>query len=204
MDAFKKTALELRDKNVLSIDPASVMKVTIATSLPATTRPTTRAASESVVTLDRRPLATTAPASTSPTTTASTRPAVKHSVWEVASVNPPIDAADSKVNSLLSVLHPLVVQQYDATPTTAPATADRYSITIECPPPLISNYKIELTDPGDSRPLIGRYNDLSFEVDRALLDKIKADFSKPDEATPAPTASPSFPPAGSTPGPSGP
>jgi hypothetical protein len=108
------------------------------------------------------------------------------------------------VDALLSALHPLRVQQYDAVPATAPSAIDRYTITIACPPPLISSYKIELTDPGDSRPLIGRYNDLTFEVDRSLLDKIRADFTHPDEPGPAPSASPPFPPAGAPSGPSGP
>jgi hypothetical protein len=218
MDAFKKSALDLRDKEVLNIDPTSVSGITIQTKLPATTRPTTRPASETVVTMDRRPLtpaavpttvpttaiaATTGPA-TSPTTMASTMPAVKHSIWEVTSISPPADAGDGKVNALLSALHPLHVTQYDASPATAPATADRYTITIQCPPPLISSYTIELTDPGDSRPLTGSYNDLTFEVDRSLLDKIKADFSHPDEPAAAPTASSTFPPGGSIPGAAGP
>jgi len=213
MDAFKKSALDLRDKEVLNIDPPSVSSISIQTSLPATTRPTTRPASETLVTIDRRPLspatvATASPA-TSPTSMASTRPVVKHSVWQVASVKPPVDAGDSKVDALLSALHPLRVQQFDAFPTTAPSTADRYTVTIQCPPPLISSYKIELTDPGDGRPLDGRYNALAFEVDRSLLDKIKADFTHPDEPAPPPSALPSAgafpsPAPGSATGASGP
>jgi hypothetical protein len=121
---------------------------------------------------------------------------VKHSVWEVISSKPAVDAADAKVDALLSALHPLRVTQYDAVPSTQPATADRYTVTVQCPPPLISSYKIDLTDPGDSRPLVGRYNDLTFELDRSLLDKIKTDFTHVDEATPAPSASPSFSPTG--------
>jgi hypothetical protein len=206
MDAFKKTAFDLRDKQVVNIDPASVTGITIKTSLPATTRPTTRPASESVTIIDRRPISPATATTTSPTTMAATQPAVKHSVWEVSSVNPPVDAGDGKVNALLSALHPLRVTQYDASPTTAPATADRYTLTIQCPPPLISSYKIELTDPGNSQPLTGRYNDLAFELDRSLLDKIKADFTKPDEASANPTAAtPTFStPPGPAVGPSGP
>lgn len=193
MDAFKKTALDLRDKNVLSIDPTTISSITLKTTLPATTRPSTRPASETVLTIDRRPLtlatapttalATTGP-TTSPATLAATQPAAKHSTWEISSDTPPVDASDSKVNALLSALHPLRVTQYDAAPTTAPATADHYTLTIQCPPPLISNYTIELTDPGNSQPLAGRYNDLTFEVDRSLLEKIKVDFDKAHE-TPA-------------------
>jgi hypothetical protein len=195
MDAFKKTALDLRDKQLLNIDPATVSGITIKTSLPATTQPTTRPASETIVTLDRRPVSpTTAPATSPATTTASTQPVVKHSIWEVISQHPAIDAGDGKVTALLAALHPLKVNQYDAAPTTAPATADQYTLTIQCPPPLISSYTLELTDPGNSQPLIGRYNDLNFEVDRSLLDKIKADFTKPDDTTvnttPAPSVSP--------------
>jgi hypothetical protein len=224
MDAFKKTALDLRDKEVVNIDPTSVSGISIQTHLAATTRPTTRPASETLVTLGRRPLTTTAPATQpavatttpSPTTTPTTAPAnlaetlptVKHSVWQVTSTTQPVEAGDSKVDALLAALHPLKVTQYDASPTTAPSTADRYTITIQCPPPLISSYTIELTDPGDSHPLNGRYNDLAFEVDRSLLDKVKADFTHPDEspATPsaAPSASPSFSGAGPAVGPSGP
>jgi hypothetical protein len=200
MDAFKKNALDLRNKEVLNVDPTAVSGITIQTVLPATTKPTTRPASETLVSIDRRPTPATPPvASTSPTTaptTMATAAPVKHSVWEVISTKPPVDAADAKVDALLSALHPLRVTQYDAVPTTQPATADRYTVTISCPPPLISSYKIDLTDPGDGRPLVGRYNDLTFEVDRSLLDKLKTDFTHADEAIPAPSASPSFAPTG--------
>jgi hypothetical protein len=203
MDAFKKSALDLRDKDVLNVDPASVSGIAVHTSLSATTKPTTRPASDWIVAIQRRSAPTTLPA-----TGASTAPAtapVKRSLWQVANASFSIDAADAKVDALLAALHPLKVQQYDAAPTTAPATADRYTVTISCPPPLISSYKIELTDRGDSRPLIGRYNDLAFEVDRSLLDKFKTDFTHADEPAPVPSASPSFPPgAGPTVGPSGP
>jgi hypothetical protein len=202
MDAFKKNAIDLRDKEVLNIDPASVSAITIKTQLPATTQPTTRPASETSFTLDRRPLvASTSNASTQPTTGMAATQPVKHAVWEIASATPPTDAGDSKVDALLSALHPLRVTQYDATPTTTPANADHYTINLQCPPPLISSYTIELTDPGNGQPLRGSYNGLNFQVDRSLLDKIKADFTHRDE--PGTSAIPPATPPSATP-PSGP
>ncbi|HXE54789.1 MAG TPA: DUF4340 domain-containing protein, partial [Tepidisphaeraceae bacterium] len=44
LDSFKKTALDLRDKKVVDIDPASVESFTLAVNRPATTQPTTRPA----------------------------------------------------------------------------------------------------------------------------------------------------------------
>ena len=187
LDSFKKSALDLRDKNLLTVDPAGISEISIQTVLPATTQPTTRAASDQTLVLQRH----AAPASTMPAGTPTSKPA---SQWAIVSQSP-TSAVDSKVAALLTAFHPLKVQRFLAAPTTMPATADHYLVKLESTPPLTSNYEIQLTDPGNSQPLQGRYNDLAFDVDRILIDQLKTDFSKADAPTP-PTANPSASPTG--------
>jgi hypothetical protein len=37
---------------------------------------------------------------------------------------------------------------------------------------------IKLVDPGNSKPLIATYNDLAFEADRFIVDRLSGDFLK--------------------------
>jgi len=53
MTKFDKKPLDLRDKNVLRLDKASVDSISIVTNKPATTQPTTRAAEETTLTIVR-------------------------------------------------------------------------------------------------------------------------------------------------------
>ena len=232
VDSFKKSPLDLRDKSVLNIDGSSIASLTIHTVLPATTQPTTRPASDQTVTISRRPFhpasttqattgATTGPVTgqvSGPATGKATGPATKPlSQWMIISASPTA-AADSKVESLLSSLHPLKVQKYDAIAATQPvttqpvatqpvatqpATADRYTLSLSALPPMMNSYTIDITDPGNSQPLVGRYNDLTFELDRSLIDQLKADFSKADEPSPNSSVSPNGISGGMPPGISG-
>ncbi|HSV15954.1 MAG TPA: DUF4340 domain-containing protein, partial [Tepidisphaeraceae bacterium] len=81
MDAFKKKALDLRDKKVVDLDPEQVSKLVLATDLPSTTQPTTKPAVNKTVILERRKITppvlgpaapTTQLATTQPTTGPST------------------------------------------------------------------------------------------------------------------------------------
>ncbi|MBV8779828.1 MAG: DUF4340 domain-containing protein [Phycisphaerae bacterium] len=193
LDSVKKSPLDLRDKNVLSVDPSAISSITIHAQLPATTQPTTRPASDTTIRLQHESFdmsePTTAP-STAPATLPATEPTSKPTSkpvmkWMMVSRKPEISATDSKVNAVFTALHPLKVQRYQAVPTTLPATTDHYTLTLEAAAPMTNNYTIELFDPGNGQPVIGRYNGLTFELDRGLLDALKADFLKPDEPTPA-------------------
>ena len=65
----------------------------------------------------------------------------------------------------------------------------------------LEGYEIKLTDPGNSQPLIGTYNGLTFEADRMLIDRLTGDFLKgsksstsSDESSAPPTGFPGGPP----------
>jgi hypothetical protein len=193
LDTFKKKPLELRDKQVVDVDPSSIKSLTIETHLPATTQPTTRPASDSTIVLAHRPPPTSAPATepaTQPTTVASSQPATKPapqsaplSKWIITSTTQPTDATDTRVTAILNALHPLKVDKYLESPEASAQPQDHYVLTLASAPPLMANYRIELIDPGNAKPLIGSYNGLTFELDRTLLDKLKADFTKPDTSS---------------------
>jgi hypothetical protein len=159
-----------------STKPAMVASTAPATKPAATTQATTKATTTMAA-------ATTAPA---------TQPATK---WEVASGSDMKPADDSKVDSLLSQLHPLRAQKYleASTATTQPTATYTLRITTQAAAGAAPKTdEIRLTDPGNSQPLVGTYNGLTFEVDRFLMDRLSGDFlkgsSSSNEASPAPAA----------------
>jgi hypothetical protein len=197
LEAINKKPIELRDRKVFDAEPEHASEITIVSDLAATTQPTSRPASKKEVVLRRtKPTAATAP-TTAPTTQlaatqgttqpatqvaasqpAATQPATK---WEVVvSAGEVKPADDSKVDSLLSQLHPLRAQKYlETAPTTQPTAT--YVVKVATAGPggtPVNNYELKLVDPGDSKPLIGTYNGLAFEVDRFFVDRITGDFVK--------------------------
>ena len=194
------SVVALRDKKVVDIDPARVTGITLAIDHPSTTQPTTRPAEQSEFTLARRkekpvtfgplPPPVTQPASTEPASTqaatpgpasqpavASTQPASK---WVVESGGSG-DAIDADVDALLAALHPLTAVKYlDMPPTTQPAGT--YAITIHAGPGAgkgPEDFNFRFTNPGATGNVIGSYQDLVFELDRAILDKLDAKFRAP-------------------------
>jgi hypothetical protein len=196
MDAFKKKALELRDKKVTDLDPEQVSKLVLLTDLPSTTRPTTKPAVNKTIILERRKanpvlgptppatqLATTQP-TTGPTTLASSQPATAPaapvlSKWTVTS-DPHGDADDSKVSTLLSALHPLRADKYfETAPTTQPA--GRYVLSITTTGPggsPVTEHQMTLVDPGHDQALNGSYNGLNFETPRSILSNLEGEWLK--------------------------
>lgn len=193
LDSFKKTALDLRDKKVVDIEPTAVESFTLAVNRPATTQPTTRPAEMHEYTIARRkeapkPIGPVAPAtqpalaSTQPSTnpsvaTTQPEPPQPSSKWVVES-GASGDANDSQVEALLSALHPLRADKFlDSYATTRPA--GDYTLTIHVGP---SNghgpqdYTIRLSNPGPTGPSIGTSDDLTFETDRTILDKLDVNF----------------------------
>jgi len=49
------------------------------------------------------------------------------------------------------------------------------------------SHEVKLVDPGNTKPLLGTYNDLAFEADRSLVDRLSGDFLK-SSAAPTPPA----------------
>jgi hypothetical protein len=194
LDTINKKPIELRDKKVLDIDSAQVSSITISSDLVATTRPTSRPASKTEVVIKRRKeTPTTAPATGPVTTQATTQAATQPSTtWQVVSGDSTKDADDARVGALLTELHPLTAQKYlEAGPTTQPTATYVVKITTEGPGGSpVNQYELKFVDPGDTRPLNGTYNDLAFEADRVLADRLSGDFVK--GSTPPAPARPPF------------
>jgi hypothetical protein len=189
--AFNKTALDLRDRKVLDIDPAHVESITLSANRPATTQPTTRPAEQHEYTLVRRQetrtlgpvLPTTEPttqAATSqptsqPSLAAATQPASK---WTFQSGNSG-DANDAQVEALLTALHPLQATKFlDSAPATT-QPADAYTLTIHVGPANghgPTDYTLRLSAPTPTGPAVGSANDLTFGTDRSILEKLQVNF----------------------------
>ena len=158
LDSFKKTELDLRDKKVIDLDPASVSRVAIEGGA-ATAR----------TVLERRPDAVVVGpvllATTHSTSKPSTAPASK---W-TSNGN---SADDAKVTALLDALHPLRADKYlaAASPSTQPASRYVLTITTKTMP---AGQTLVLTDPGHDQPLIGTYNGLTFETARTVLTTVQ-------------------------------
>ena len=196
LDALDKKPLDVRDKNVLDIDPAQVSKITVAMNQPATTQPVA-AAMDHVVTLQKRPkppigppmplmtpkitAATTAP-TTGPTTAPASQPTTapvmleaSKSEWVTAGPQQ-MDAEDSKVATLLGQFHPLKVEKYLPLPATG-KVVKQYTVTILTmanPTPVV----LTVTDPGNEGNLVGACNGLTFELLRTTATEWSGDFTK--------------------------
>jgi hypothetical protein len=207
LDQFKKKPIELRDKRVLNIDPQTVTKISIAIDKPATTQPTTQEAVQKNVVLERNKqinampttvpgiqealAATTGPStgpSTGPTTLAATKPAEPPSKWKLTSKDN-ADADDSKVESLLSELHPLRADKFiESVPLIQ--VVPTYSLRIETTDAV---HEIRLSDPGNSKPITVTYNGLNFEMPRFFLERLDTDFTKSSASSAPPMMSPGMP-----------
>lgn len=201
VDSLNKKPIELRDKKVLNVDPASVAAVTIVSDSAATTQPTTKPASHREVLIARARKPATQPATqvaaTGPATTqatqpvAATEPAQKWELLGEADARKPAD--DSKVDELIGQLAPLRAERYlESNPTTVPSTTYTLKITTQAAGGAApEQHTITITDPGSGMPT-AEANGLVFEVSRMLVDKLAGDFNK--GATPA--ANPAFPEVG--------
>lgn len=178
--------LTLRDKKVVDIDPAQVTGFTLAINRAATTQPTTKPAEQVEYAISRRKESrtlgpdlpktpSTQPATTRPSTQpaeASTQPASK---WVIESGGSG-DANDADVDALLTALHPLQATKFlESAPTTQPVA--NYTLTVHVGPANghgPQDQVLKFTSPGSSGNVVGSYEDLTFEADRALLDKLDA------------------------------
>jgi hypothetical protein len=211
MDSILKSALDLRDRTIAQIDPATVREVRILKNIPATTQPIALPMQTHEVVLTRRPpkkidLTVGPPlpstqATTQPTTLALTQPATAPAavaatapatVWQITSTASPSDADDSKVDTLLGLFNPLKADKYLASLPAPGKPQTTYVVTIT--PTTGTPIDIEFSDPGDgSDSLVGVSGDLIFNCTRNLLTSLDANFAKS-----AATASPSSP-TGATP-----
>lgn len=186
-DSFKKTALDLRDKKIVDIDPAHVTGFTLSINRAATTQPTTKPSEQVEYAISRRKenhtlgpaLPTTQAATTGPTSQpaiASTQPESKWVIESGASG----DANDANVDALLTALHPLNATKFlESTPTTQPTAS--YTLTVHVGPANghgPEDYTLKLTNPGSTGDVTGSDEDLTFETDRSILEKLDASLKK--------------------------
>ena len=202
-DSLNKTALDLRDKKIVDIDPAHVTGFTLSVNKAATTQPTTQPSQQYEYTIVRRKetpkilgpilppvpatqpvVATTEPASTQPAVAtsepatlpvaATTQPASKW-VFESGETG---DASDSPVDLLLTSLHPLNAIKYiEKAPGGGPVAS--YTLTVHVGPTNgkgPADYTLHFFSPGTTGNVTGTHEDLAFETERAILEKLDAKF----------------------------
>lgn len=190
------SVLSLRDKKVVDIDPAHVTGFTLAVDHSATTQPATKPSEQYEYTISRRkesntfgplplPEPATRPATSEPSTASSqpsTEPAVAStqpaSKWVIESGGSG-SANDAEVEAILTALHPLQATKFvEKQPTTQPTAT--YTLTVHVGP---ANGKgpqdltLRFLSPGPTGDATGSYEDLVFELDRTLLDKLDVKFT---------------------------
>jgi hypothetical protein len=125
-------------------------------------------------------------------------PVVPPSKWLLTS-EPKGDANDASVQSLLGALRPLRALKYlESFPATQAAPAATYVVKISTrswADEPAREHELTITDPGGNANPIGRLGDLVFEVDRAFVDKLTADFGAPNLPA-ADESEPPFDPSG--------
>ena len=174
LDTFKKTPLDLRDKRVADFDPNAVKRVALASVGPA--------GGVMNVTLEKRHHDVTL-GPTVPTTGPASRPttaAVAATKWTVTAPTS-ADADDSKVATLLAALHPLRADKFVAAPLPSTQPASQYTITITTTGAFGANvaaHELHLSDPGNSQPLVGEFDGISFETSRTLLTDLQGAWVK--------------------------
>lgn len=168
---LSKKPLDLRAKKLLEIDPATVNRVTVTTSTPATTQPTTQPASESTTVVVRNETAAQQGPPAPATTHAATQPAPE-AAWVVEGTKAPVDEA--KVADLLKALQPLRVTKYLATaPEGLSGRTYVLSVRTIAAGGAEKAHELKIIDRGESDAPVGQYNGLVFELDREILTKLK-------------------------------
>jgi hypothetical protein len=184
--SLDKKPIELRDKKVVTIPPAQVTKVTIDANLIATTQPTSRPASKKQIVIAHAPpepattQAATGPSTTQASTTQSAHVPEKKQEWKLVAPQPG-NADDMKVTGLLDSFDPLRADKFVETSASRPATqpVDQYTVTIETggrAAAPVRKFEIAITDPGSGKTPTAAYNGLTFEIPRAIVEKLQGDF----------------------------
>jgi hypothetical protein len=205
LEQLNKSPLDLRDRKVLDVAADKVQRITVRRETIATTRPTTRPASSTETVIARaNAAASTAGAATQPASatrpstgpasaqaaTAPTEPAAKWAFGGTATTRGQVD--ESKVDDLLSALHPLRTTKYlPAVPTTGPA--DRYVVTVDTQNPAGKHVVTVFAAPAGDGSAVAEYNGLVFEAPPALVDRLKGEFTQPSTGAGAPPRSAEIP-----------
>jgi hypothetical protein len=195
LDNFKKTPLDLRDKDVMAVLPAEVKDISIVKetypTAPTTqsTQPsmaTTMPSSTQTVELTLRPKdavpigpvlstqPTTQPAATQP----AKMPSVPPSKWQFAA-DSKAPADDAKVDTLLEKFNPLHADKFLAQAPKS-ARAQRYLVTLNtgAASSARNHFQIELVRPTGGDVDYAICDGLTFEISAGIVDAIDADFHK--------------------------
>ncbi|MGA2441915.1 MAG: DUF4340 domain-containing protein [Tepidisphaeraceae bacterium] len=187
LDSLQKTPLDLLDRDVITVVPADVSKISLVKAIfptpsatqatqpaPAVERPTFT----QLVVLTRRPPAPKALGPSLPTSKPSTQPTTQppQSVWEFAIPSEPKSPVDdSKVDALLAKFNPFRADKYlEKTPDSR--VEQRYVVTLETPS--LKKYHVEVVRPANGQTPYAIYNGLKFEIATSMLDALDADFHK--------------------------
>jgi hypothetical protein len=187
LDNLQKTPLDLRDRDVVTILPADVSKISLVKAIfpapsatqatqpaPAVERPTFT----QLVVLTRRPPAPRPLGPSLPTSKPSTQPTTQppQSVWEFAIPSEPKSQVDdSKVDTLLAKFDPFRADKYlQKTPDSR--VEQRYVLTLETP--TLKKYHVEIVRPANGLTPYAAYNGMTFEIATNMLDALDADFHK--------------------------
>jgi hypothetical protein len=228
LKTFEKTTLDLRNKELVTIDPELVSSFHVSINRPATTQPTTKPAESREFALERRKIAPPVlgpalPPVEKPTTAPATglsKPATQHAKATTAPATPAThpaatrpaskwffssgdhaDAEEGQVTALLGTFHPLRVEKYVEPETSKGAT---YVLTLHTVPAKADQVARDdvFTFIDTGTRIIGTYKDAHFEVERSLIEKLNGDFKTKKPEPPAmPPSHPPFPgPGGPPPG----
>jgi Domain of unknown function (DUF4340) len=189
LDSLKKSPLDLRDKDVVTISPAEVNAISLVKETwPAAATQNAGIQRAPAISIVRRPkespkpLGPTLPANLKsgarPTTApATTAPVIEppKSIWMFAGVaQNAAQIDDSKVDAVLEKLNPLRADKYLETAPNSPRQ-QRYILNVETKS---GQYRVEFIRPANGQSAYGTYNDLIFEIPTAVLDALDADFKK--------------------------
>jgi len=181
IDSFRKTALDLRDKTVVNIDPDRVESFSLTVAQTPATQPST----QPVLTLPliprshaierRKQERTLGPVL--PTTNSTTAPTTQPlSAW-VTKSGAAVD--DAQVKALLEAFHPLKAESFIAHPSPLPALAPTYTLSAHVGPGAGAgpqDYTLQITDPGGDAKLIGSSEGLTFNLDRPIAQILATEF----------------------------
>jgi hypothetical protein len=189
LDSLQKTPLDLLDRDVVTVVPADVSKISLVKAIfptpPATqaTQPAPvveRPTFTQLVVLTRRPAAPKLKplgptlATSKPATQPTTQP--PQSVWMFAIPSEPKSQVDdSKVDTLLAKFDPFRADKYlEKTPDSR--VEQRYVLTLESPS--LKKYHVEIVRPANGLTPYAIYDGRTFEIASSMLDAIDADFHK--------------------------
>ncbi|MGD0769264.1 MAG: DUF4340 domain-containing protein [Tepidisphaeraceae bacterium] len=194
LDSLQKTPLDLLDRDVFTVVPADVSKISLVKAIfptpsameakPSTTQATQPAPAvqrptfTQLVVLTRRPAAPKVLGPSLPTSKPSTQPTTQppQSVWEFAIPSEPKSQVDdSKVDALLAKFNPFRADKYlDKNPDSR--AEQRYVVTLETTS--LKKYHVEVVRPANGQTPYAIYNGLKFEIATSMLDALDADFHK--------------------------